>query len=119
MEKHENENETMQVMETTAEYLSARDEVTFRILEHIGTLRTSATGWSREMNIVAWNGGKPKFDIRDWSEDHTKMSKGITMTDNEMKRIYEWISARGTVIPSQAPEGELPADALPEAEAGL
>lgn len=95
-----------QVMETTTEYLSERDEISFHILEAIGTLRTSASGWSRELNVVAWNGGKPKFDIRDWSEDHSKMSKGITLTDNEMKRIFDWISARGTVIKEAHPAAE-------------
>ncbi|MCR5097842.1 MAG: NERD domain-containing protein [Lachnospiraceae bacterium] len=32
---------------------------------------------------VSWNGAEPKYDIRDWSPDHEKMGKGITLTDEE------------------------------------
>lgn len=59
--------------------------VTFEILKHIGII--SNNGWDREVNIVSWNGGAPKVDIREWSEDHTKMSKGITMTENEAEQL--------------------------------
>ena len=98
--------EDMKVMEATAEYYPARDEINFNILERIGTLRTNASGWSREFCVVSWNGGKPKFDIRDWSADHTKMSKGITMTENELERIYDWITERGTKLKEQGKEEE-------------
>lgn len=59
--------------------------VTFEILKHIGII--SNNGWNREVNIVSWNGGAPKVDIREWSDDHTKMSKGITMTENEAEQL--------------------------------
>ena len=59
--------------------------VTFEILKHIGII--SNNGWDREVNIVSWNGGAPKVDIREWSEDHTKTSKGITMTENEAEQL--------------------------------
>ena len=105
MEKYRTqEAEGLSVMEASAEYYPARDEINFNIIEHIGTLRTNASGWSREFSIVSWNGGKPKFDIRDWSADHTKMSKGITMTENELGRIYDWLTERGTKIGEQSEE---------------
>ncbi len=97
-----NETSAPAVMETQSGYESSRDPISCRIIEHIGTLRTSASGWSREFNVVAWNGGRPRFDIRDWSEDHSKMSKGITMSVNELKRIYEWVSERGTGIDEES-----------------
>ncbi len=96
--------ENVIVRETAAEYAGGKEDISCAIIEHIGTLRTSASGWSREFNVVAWNGGKPRFDIRDWSQDHAKMSKGITMSDNELKRIFDWISARGTQIGEPAEE---------------
>lgn len=44
-------------------------------------------GWAKELNIVSWNGGVPKYDIRDWSPDHTRMSRGITLTEPEIKAL--------------------------------
>ncbi len=74
---------------------NTREEINFELIEKSGTLRTSATGWSRELNVIRWNGGNPKFDLRDWSEDHSKCSKGVTLTNPEMRRIVEWLTKRG------------------------
>ena len=44
------------------------------------------------MNLVSWNGYDPKYDIRDWSPDHTRMTKGLTFTAEELgelRRILE------------------------------
>lgn len=58
-------------------------ELTFDIVETIKVLSTTDKGWTKEVNKVSWNGGEPKYDIRTWSPDHTKMGKGITLTDEE------------------------------------
>ena len=63
--------------------------VTFEIDKQIGVIATHDSGWKKELNIVAWNGQKPKFDIRDWNEKHDRMGKGITLLDTEMKRVVE------------------------------
>ena len=55
----------------------------YEIVEEIGVLSESAKGWTKELNKVSWNGAEPKYDIRDWSPDHEKMGKGITLTDEE------------------------------------
>jgi hypothetical protein len=39
-------------------------------MEHIGVLDVidnREEKWTKEVNLVAWNGGKPKIDIRDWN----------------------------------------------------
>lgn len=54
-------------------------EVRFDIVEQIGVISRHSTGWQKELNLVAWNGGQPKFDIRDWDESHEHMSRGITL----------------------------------------
>ena len=41
----------------------------YEIVEHIGTLSESAKGWTKELNRISWNGGEPKYDIRDWAPD--------------------------------------------------
>lgn len=58
--------------------------VTYKIIEPFGILsQNEKSGWRKELNFVSWNNGEPKLDIRDWSEDHSKMSKGITITKEE------------------------------------
>jgi hypothetical protein len=49
-------------------------------------------GWSKELTLVSWNGGKATFDVRKWSPDHTEMSKGITLTLEEAKELAELIA---------------------------
>lgn len=67
----------------------AKKSFTFEILETIEVLSTNKSGWNRELNIVSWNGNKAKYDLRDWSPDHTKMSKGITLTAEEVAVLKE------------------------------
>lgn len=71
-----------------------QEDIKFEILEHIGVLRSNASGWSRELNIVSWNERPAKFDIREWTPDHEKMTKGITLTDFEMNKICELVMQR-------------------------
>ena len=54
----------------------------------------NAKGWTRELNLVSWNEREPKYDIRDWNADHTRMSKGISMTEEEMQKLVELFNAR-------------------------
>ena len=61
----------------------------FEIIEHIGVLSTSPKGWQKELNMVSWNGGLPKLDIRDWSPEHIKMGKGITLSEEEAEKLKE------------------------------
>ena len=50
-------------------------------------LSESKSGWKRELNLISWNGADPKFDIRDWSPDHEKMSKGISLSSEEVEKL--------------------------------
>lgn len=62
-------------------------KITFEIKEQIATL-SSSKGWSKEINLISWNGYEPKYDIRDWDSTHTKMGKGITLSGLELKELY-------------------------------
>ena len=61
--------------------------IKFEIHEEIGVIADSAKGWTKELNLVSWNGNAPKFDLRDWSPNHEKMGKGITLTNDELKAL--------------------------------
>src|SRR5699024_12729707 len=49
----------------------------------------SPKGWTKELNLVSWNGRDPKYDIRDWSPDKEKMGKGITLAEEEMENLKQ------------------------------
>lgn len=67
-------------------------DLNFEIKKNIGTISTSPKGWTKELNIISWNGGQPKYDIRDWDPDHEKMGKGITLTEEELKALSKLIN---------------------------
>ena len=62
-------------------------EITFEIVKHLGVLSENPNGWKKELNMVSWNGRKPKFDIREWSEDKSRMTKGVTLTEEEIETL--------------------------------
>lgn len=57
--------------------------IEYEIMEEVGVLSENTRGWRKELNRVSWNGRPAKYDIRDWAENHEKMGKGITLTDEE------------------------------------
>lgn len=67
-------------------------DFTFEITQHIGVLSTSPKGWTKELNLISWNGKEPKYDIRDWSPDHEKMGKGVTLNDEEIAELRRILS---------------------------
>ena len=64
-------------------------EFTYEITERIAVLSTNARGWERQLNLVSWNGNAPKYDIRDWSPDGTRMGKGISLSEAELKTLKD------------------------------
>jgi hypothetical protein len=59
-------------------------DIKYEITKHIGVLSESAKGWKKELNLVSWNDREAKYDIRDWSPEHGKMGKGITLNEEEL-----------------------------------
>ena len=62
-------------------------EFKYEITERIGVLSTNEKGWERQLNMVSWNDREPKYDIRDWSPDGSKMGKGISMSAEELATL--------------------------------
>ena len=61
-------------------------ELKYEIRRHLAVLnRNERTGWTKEANVVAWNDGAEKLDIRDWSPNHSKMSRGVTLSEDEAR----------------------------------
>jgi hypothetical protein len=64
-------------------------DIIFEIKEPIGVLSESAKGWTKELNLVSWNDREPKYDIREWSPEHDKMGKGVTLSKEELKALKQ------------------------------
>ena len=62
-------------------------ELKFEITERIGVLSENAKGWTKELNKVSWNEREPKYDLREWNPDHSRMGKGITLIDEEVESL--------------------------------
>lgn len=81
------------------------EKIRFELVEHIGVLNKKDSGWTREVNIVSWNGNKPKVDIREWNPDHERMSRGVTLLEEEAERLAMCLAKRyGIVFPDNIHE---------------
>ncbi len=62
-------------------------DISYEIIENLGVISETSGGWKKELNLISWNGREPKLDIRDWSPDHEKMGKGVTLTKDDAKSL--------------------------------
>ena len=67
-------------------------DIKFKITKHIGAIGDGSKGWAKELNMVSWNDRPEKFDIREWSPDHEKMGKGVTLNADEAKALARLLS---------------------------
>ena len=68
-------------------------EIKYEIIKTIGTISTSAKGWTKELNLISWNDRKPKYDLRDWVPEHEKMGKGVTLSIEELRALKELLGS--------------------------
>lgn len=64
-------------------------EFNYDIVEQICILSENPKGWTKEINLISYNGAKPKYDIRDWAPNHEKMGKGVTLSQEEFDTLKE------------------------------
>ncbi len=67
-------------------------ELKYEIKENIGVLSENAKGWTKELNLISWNDREPKYDIREWNPDHTRMGKGVTLSAEEFENLKKLIN---------------------------
>lgn len=68
--------------------MAKTEDVNVTIEKHIGVLsKNEKSNWQKELNLVSWNDNPAKYDIRDWSPEHDKMSKGITLSNEEITAL--------------------------------
>ena len=70
-------------------------DITVEIVEHIGVLsKNDDNGWTMECNLVAWNGKPAKIDVRQWSPDHTRMARGLTLSEEQAEKLAMCLGQR-------------------------
>jgi hypothetical protein len=68
-------------------------DIKFEIEKELGKISESAKGWTKELNLISWNGKEAKYDLRDWAPGHEKMGKGITLSNDELKAFKDLLNS--------------------------
>lgn len=66
----------------------AMKEIQYEIVKEIAVLSKSDSGYTKEINLISWNGAEPKYDIRSFSPNREKCGKGVTLTETEVKTLF-------------------------------
>lgn len=64
-------------------------QITSEITKEIAVLSENDRGYTKEANFVSWNGNNAKLDIREWHPNHERCGKGVTLTEDEGRKLYE------------------------------
>ena len=68
------------------------DDIRCEIVMQIGVVSQARSGWTKELNLVSWDGRPPKYDIRDWSPDHSQMGRGVTLSREELLALRDLLN---------------------------
>lgn len=98
-------------------------DIEFKVSARLGVISSYSTGWTKELNVISWNGGPAKYDIRDWDPDHERMSRGVTLHEEEARTLLSLLDTRfsngdrgGRRVRGTWPEDEKTVTAVPEEE---
>lgn len=69
-------------------------EVKKEIIEAVGVISSTGNGWKMELNLISWNDGPVKYDIRSWNEDHTKCSRGAILTSEQLFKLKDLLNLK-------------------------
>ncbi|HEM3467932.1 TPA: hypothetical protein U1B12_001067 [Streptococcus suis] len=58
----------------------------YDIVKKLAVLSTDTKGWTKEVNLISFNGQDPVFDVRKWSPGG-RMSRGITLKQTEVAAL--------------------------------
>lgn len=67
-------------------------DIKFEIEKELGSISESPKGWTKELNLISWNGKEAKYDLRDWAPGHEKMGKGVTLSGDELKKLRDMLN---------------------------
>lgn len=64
-------------------------EIQYEIVKEIAVLSTGDSGYTKEINLISWNGKEPKYDIRSFFPNREKCGKGITLNADEAAALLK------------------------------
>ena len=64
-------------------------EIQYKIVKEIAVLSASDSGYTKEINLISWNGREPKYHIRSFSPNRGKCGKGITLNADEAAALLK------------------------------
>lgn len=67
-------------------------DIKYEIIKKIGVVSKAGSSWAKELNLISWNDREPKYDLRDWSADGSKMGKGVTLSKDELLALRELLN---------------------------
>lgn len=74
--------------------MAMKEKLSYEVIKHIGTI-SEKNNYSKEVNVIAWNGRPAVFDIRCFrvGEDGEKYPlKGISMNKDDLVALKELLS---------------------------
>ncbi|HHT94281.1 MAG TPA: PC4/YdbC family ssDNA-binding protein [Clostridia bacterium] len=66
-------------------------EISYKIEKEIGVLSEAPSGWTRQINLVSWNGREAKLEIRDWAPNRERAGRGMTFTKDEVRKLVKFL----------------------------
>lgn len=67
------------------------DNISYKIIRNIGVLPNDGKSWNKKLKLVSWNEAEPKYDLRPWNPEDRRLGRGVTMTENELRSLFEII----------------------------
>ena len=67
-------------------------DIKFKIIQRIGVLSETGSGWSKQLNLISWNDQEAKYDLRQWAPDGENMGKGVTLSKKELLALRELLN---------------------------
>ena len=64
-------------------------EIQYEIVKEIAVLSTGDSGYTKEINLISCNRKEPKYDIRSFSPNRERCSKGITLNADEAAALLK------------------------------
>ena len=64
-------------------------EIQYEIVKEIAVLSTGDSGYTKEINLISWNGKEPKHHFRSFCPNREKCGKGITLNADEAAALLK------------------------------
>lgn len=85
--------------------MSNKKELSMDIQKKVGVVSESPSGWTLQLNFISGEGNEPKYDLRRWNPTMTSSGRGLTLTEEELRALFEII--RQELVHLEKVPGEL------------